>query len=234
MIDRAQPLSRDKIVAAAVELVDADGYSAFSLRRLAAHLGVHDRAVRYHVGTREALLDMMVSQVVTEVNVPDPATVDWQDWFRLASSGIRRVMVAHPQMAPLVADLLPTGPVGTELIAGAAQALCRATDDIGAVADCLNAWTRFVVGTLTVEPGISRLASSRRSRPLNDQLDEMDPHPRHLLEELLRRAQADHDLGAPFVSRLDSIFTGALEVLVAGMAARLESAQRDARMTGGR
>src|SRR6478752_8566029 len=73
---RRIPLSRDRVLAAAVVLADQVGIEALSMRRLAQELGVVPMALYKHVANKEELLDGMVDALVSEI---DPA-VPGADW----------------------------------------------------------------------------------------------------------------------------------------------------------
>jgi AcrR family transcriptional regulator len=72
-----KPLSRDRVLQAAVDLADRDGIDALTMRNLAADLGVEAMSLYHHVANKEAILDGVVEVVVAEINgataqVPDP------------------------------------------------------------------------------------------------------------------------------------------------------------------
>lgn len=64
---RAEPVSRDLIVDAALRLVEADDISALTMRRLAAELGTAVTAIYWHVGNRDALLDLLVDRLLVDL-----------------------------------------------------------------------------------------------------------------------------------------------------------------------
>ena len=57
---RKEPISRDAIVAAAVQLLDREGLAALSMRRLAEELGTGAASLYRYVDTREDLIDLMI------------------------------------------------------------------------------------------------------------------------------------------------------------------------------
>jgi TetR/AcrR family transcriptional regulator, tetracycline repressor protein len=63
----AEPLNRDKVVEAALAIVEAEGIEKLSMRTLAAKLGVAVTAIYWHVGPREDLLSAIVERIGTEV-----------------------------------------------------------------------------------------------------------------------------------------------------------------------
>lgn len=68
------PLSRDRIVRAAIELADTDGLEAVSLRKVATALDAGPMRLYRYLSTKEELLDLMVDAVYGEIPAPEPPT----------------------------------------------------------------------------------------------------------------------------------------------------------------
>ena len=102
-----RPLSRERVLEAAVRLADTSGLDAVSMRRLGTDLGVEAMSLYHHVSGKEALLDAMVEHVGAELNAeiaahdaagaPDPVT-DWRAALRARALAARVVMLRHPWM----------------------------------------------------------------------------------------------------------------------------------------
>ena len=88
-------LSRDGIVAAAIELADRDGLDALSMRRLAQHLGVDPMSIYYHVSDKETLLGEMADAVAAAIPYV-PADGEWTGRLRTLIMEARRAMLRHP------------------------------------------------------------------------------------------------------------------------------------------
>lgn len=72
-------LSRERVVAAALRIADADGMAELSMRRVAAELGVATMALYRYVPSKEDLVVLMLDTVFGSVEmVPDPETVGWR------------------------------------------------------------------------------------------------------------------------------------------------------------
>ena len=69
---RRVPLSRDRVLRAAVALADKAGIESLSMRKLAQELGVVPMALYKHVANKDELLDGMVDVVVGEIDPPVP------------------------------------------------------------------------------------------------------------------------------------------------------------------
>jgi AcrR family transcriptional regulator len=102
------PLSRERIVDAAVEFIDDQGLPGLSMRRLGTVLGVEAMALYRYIPGREQLLDAVVERVVDGVaddaDVLDRPEHGWQDYLQRLAHGIRRVALTHPKAFPLVAS----------------------------------------------------------------------------------------------------------------------------------
>ena len=96
------PLSRDRVLAAAVELADREGIHSLTMRNLASALGVEAMSLYYHVANKEDLLDGMVDAIAAEMNaevarVPAPSDPgEWKAATRARILAARRVMLRHP------------------------------------------------------------------------------------------------------------------------------------------
>ena len=89
------PLSRDRVLRAAVALADREGIDALSMRRLAQELGVVPMALYKHVANKDELLDGMVDVVVGEIDPPRTGT-DWKTAVRERILSARRALLRHP------------------------------------------------------------------------------------------------------------------------------------------
>lgn len=92
---RAQALSREGIVAAAVDLADEKGIEALSMRAVARSLGVEAMSLYHHVANKDAILDGMVDVVHAEFHTPVPGA-DWRSELRARSLSAREAIKRHP------------------------------------------------------------------------------------------------------------------------------------------
>ncbi len=91
---RRAPLSRERVLRAAVALADEAGIEAVSMRKLAQELGVVPMALYKHVANKDELLDGMVDLVIDEFESPPPG-LDWQDAVRQRVLSARRAVLRH-------------------------------------------------------------------------------------------------------------------------------------------
>jgi AcrR family transcriptional regulator len=97
-------LSRDRIVEVAGALIDAEGLSALSTRRLAAELGVAGPSLYNHFATKDDILDAVADAVVSNVDVSFFATHDWRDALRRWGESYRAALTEHPNIVPFLAQ----------------------------------------------------------------------------------------------------------------------------------
>ncbi|MET0133555.1 MAG: TetR family transcriptional regulator [Kibdelosporangium sp.] len=96
-------LSRDRIRAAALEIIDRDGLPGLSMRRLAAFLGVQAPSLYSHFPTKDALLDDVCDDIMATVDVSDFRGTDWQTGIRTWARSYRAALAAHPNIVPFLA-----------------------------------------------------------------------------------------------------------------------------------
>jgi len=89
------PLSRERVLGAAVALADDGGVDALSMRKLAQELGVVPMALYKHVSNKDELLDGMVDVVVGEID-PPPSGTDWKTAIRHRVLSARSALLRHP------------------------------------------------------------------------------------------------------------------------------------------
>jgi AcrR family transcriptional regulator len=102
-----QPLSRDRIIAAATGYVDANCLDDLSMRRLGSELGVEAMSLYRYFPSKAALLDGVVCHALTDLKLPDQADREWESDVRAYARSFRRLSRDHPRLMPLLAT---TGP----------------------------------------------------------------------------------------------------------------------------
>src|SRR6516165_181138 len=107
---RREPISRDAIVTAAVELLDREGLPALSMRRLAEELGTGAASLYWHVGSKDGLLDLVFDHVIGEGKVPDPDPERWQEQIKEVARAQRAASLRHPWLVRASIGRIPMGP----------------------------------------------------------------------------------------------------------------------------
>ena len=216
---RRAPLTRARVLAAAVALADRQGIDSLSMRKLADDLGVVPMALYKHVAHKEQLLDGMVDVVVAEID-PPVAGVGWKSAVRRRILSARRVLKRHPW---------------------AARVLESRTDPTPAVLGYMDS----MIG-LFLEGGFSIDLAHHTMHALGSRLlgftqelfdDSATPAeiPPEVLAELARRFPnvarialgASHDEGSSVLSRCDdqAEFEFALDLMLDGLQERASAAR---------
>ncbi len=102
---RRDPLSRERVLRAALALADADGLATVTMRRLAADLEVEAMSLYHHIPGKDALLNGLVERVIGEVQeelAGLPAASDWRETVRARCLTARSVMLRHPWAPGLI------------------------------------------------------------------------------------------------------------------------------------
>jgi AcrR family transcriptional regulator len=103
-----EPLTRERVIEAALQLMDEEGLEAVSMRRVAREVGVEAMSLYHHVDDKEDLLDGVCERVMAEFDFPD-AVEDWRENCRRGARAWRRLLQAHPAVMRLFAE--QRGPV---------------------------------------------------------------------------------------------------------------------------
>jgi AcrR family transcriptional regulator len=103
------PLSRERILRAAMDRADRDGLAALSMRKLARALGVEAMSLYNHVANKDDLLDGLVDLVLGEIG-PPPRAAGWRAAMRRRALAARAVFVRHPWAIGLVESRTRPGP----------------------------------------------------------------------------------------------------------------------------
>ena len=107
--DRRVPLSRDRILEAAVGLADREGLHALTMRRLGSQLGVEAMALYKHVSSKDDILRGMVELVVSRIDTP-AERADWRDAMRSRAMSAREVLTRHSWAIGLLESRRSMGP----------------------------------------------------------------------------------------------------------------------------
>jgi AcrR family transcriptional regulator len=100
-VDARVPLSRERVLRAAIGLADETGIEALSMRKLGQELGVEAMSLYNHVANKDDILGGMVDIVVGEIELPAKGA-DWKAAIRRTAKSAYEVLLAHPWAANLV------------------------------------------------------------------------------------------------------------------------------------
>jgi AcrR family transcriptional regulator len=215
------PLSRERIVAAAIRLADADGLPAVSLRKVAAVLDAGPMRLYGYLSTKEELLDLMLDEVYAEIPGPEPG--DWRAALRAIAHQLRAAARRHPWFADLVGGRPSLGPHSLAHMEKALAALDGVTG-IDTIMQIFNVVSAYAIGAIRKE------AANRRAEAASG-MDErqwqrsVGPYFARVLATgrypTLVRVVRDAAHPSP-----DAVFDEGLDYVLAGVAARLAGTPR--------
>ncbi|AXE79066.1 TetR/AcrR family transcriptional regulator [Streptomyces atratus] len=219
--DQPAGLDRDRITAASVRLLDAEGLAKFSMRRLAAELDVTAMSLYWYVDTKDDLLELALDSVYSEI-APPREDAHWHDRLRELAVSYRELLVRHGWVSPLAGHFLNMGP-HSMLFSHAMQDVVRATGlPLHQQTGALSAVFQFVYGFGTIEAHfVQRSAESGVSQDefFQQALGTIRSQPQ--LSRIVESSQNLMDArGGDTVEEMrDRDFTFALDLLIAGIEA---------------
>jgi AcrR family transcriptional regulator len=170
-------LSRERVLASALELVDREGLSALSMRRLGAELGVEAMALYRYAEGKNALLDGLVEALYLELEerlAAEPGTsagkTSWRSELHRIATTTYDVCLAHPQVVPLLTTRMLAVPLAQRPLAvlkdheRVITLLIAAGLDEARVTAAFRAYAAWLLGYVSAE-----------LRPMVDNPEEPDP-----------------------------------------------------------
>ncbi|GAA1911181.1 TetR/AcrR family transcriptional regulator [Streptantibioticus ferralitis] len=210
-------LDHEKIVKTTVRLLDAHGLQNFSMRRLAAELGVTPMSVYWYVDNKDDLLEYALDEAFGEVPLPaGDAAADWRDTVRELALSYRRMLATHPWASRLMGEYANVGPKSVAFSTVAHQVMQRAGLPPEMIPGALAAVYQFVYGYGTVEGRWTELCRSTGASEddlFHEMADAVRERPQYQdLTEFI-----DLRTKMPMAQSRDRDFTVALECVIAGI-----------------
>jgi AcrR family transcriptional regulator len=102
--DRRAPLNRDRVLCAAISLVDQDGIESLSMRKLGQALGVEAMSLYNHVASKDEILDGIADHVLSEIDLP-ATNADWEEAIWRCGISAHDTLAAHPWACTLIMSI---------------------------------------------------------------------------------------------------------------------------------
>ncbi|MEU8364583.1 TetR/AcrR family transcriptional regulator [Nonomuraea sp. NPDC048882] len=221
---REQPsLSRDRIVSEAIQLLDAEGIDALSMRSLGARLGAGATSLYRHVANKDELIELVVDEIYGEVRVPAADPAHWRAAVTDSAHSLRSMVLRHPWVVSVLGQV-GLAYLGPNLMRQSERmlALFRAAGFAADEADqAMKLLIAYVIGMTTSEAAyLSVLARSGQNE--QDWLESLRPTTEEALQEypLLRDGRATAQTKDPEQLRADSFVYG-VERILDGLESRL-------------
>ena len=202
-------MSVERIVSAAIEIIDRDGLQGLSMRTLATRLDTGTATLYRYVQSKEDVLVEALDAVLGEIQLPEEfsPTSGWRSQVATMATALREGLLAHPNITPLLAGSVPIGPnalLGREAML---SVLLDAGFEPSLAARTYLAIAHYVIGFVLAENPDSSAYGTDQKRSLRRYYERLAPEsfPRivALADELTARNNAQE-----FVFGLDLILEG--------------------------
>jgi AcrR family transcriptional regulator len=208
---RTDALSRQRIIAAAIELLDAGGEGALTIRALASRLATGSGAIYWHVTDKNELLAQAADEVIAGVMAKIVDGARPKDAIRAVALGVFDAIEAHPWVGTQLFRE-PWRPATLQIMEGISQQLHRLGGPGAARFNSVTALLHYILGVAGQNAANARLAAPHMDRPaflasVAAQWAAQDParYPfvRQMADEL-----RDHDDREQFLAGIDLILAG--------------------------
>jgi AcrR family transcriptional regulator len=215
------PLSRARILDAALRFVDQHGLEALSMRKLAAELGVEAMSLYNHVPSKGAVLDGLLEGLLDEIDVRPGGGRHWTERIRVAARSFRRQALRHPSFVQLLTTQHVHSEATMRPLEASLSILRQAGFDPEEALLAYRALIGYAIGFVTQEvSGALGLpdCGPEASGKLHEGVEvELDPERFPVLAETLPLGQR---------LRLDEAFDFGLDLILAGLQSRLAARGR--------
>ena len=229
-------LSREAIVAAAIHVIDEEGFEAVSMRRVAQEFGTGAASLYAYVANKDELMDLIVDEIMLEsaigAQVPAADVDDWQEQIKAMIRATYRVLISHRDIAKAMLGRIPFGPNGLRNVESMLNVL-RAHG----MPDYVAAYAGDLIGQYMVGTAIEDYmwqerypdASPEQVRAAMSEVgDYLESLPKEEFPNLtaLARVMVGENVGEPDKPLFDRFELG-LDILVRGLASFLPASPRD-------
>jgi AcrR family transcriptional regulator len=151
---RRAPLTRERVLRAALRLADREGIDSVSMRKLGQALGVEAMSLYKHVADKEDVLDGLADLVIGEVELP-PGDLEWKPALRQIAISVHEGLLRHPWAAAVLDSRLHPGPARLRYLDTVIGILRRAGFPLPDVARAFMALDSHIYGFTLQETNIS-------------------------------------------------------------------------------
>ncbi len=211
------PLSREKIVRAAVAIADSDGLAAVSLRKVGASLDAGPMRLYGYLSTKEELLDLMIDAVYGEIASMGPIDGDWRSILRTIARHTRQACHAHTWFIDLLGGRPHLGPNALAFLETSLAALNNAPgfEHIDVCMRAIGTVNAYAVGAIRSESselksGLNKAEWQKAWWPYLERRIATERFP------MLAKVVRDASHPSP-----DAVFNGGLDTVLDGVAAQL-------------
>jgi AcrR family transcriptional regulator len=204
---RRAPLTRERVLAAALALVDEGGEEALTMRTLGRQLGVEAMSLYNHVANKEDIIDGLVELVFGEIDVPVPGDGDWKPAMRRRAISVRAALNRHRWAVGLMEGRLHPGPASLRHHDATMGSLREAGFPFRAAVHASSVMDAYIYGFALQEKNLPFESPEEVAEVMEIQRQNapgMDDYP-YLVEVATEMATAGYDYATEFLFGLDLI-----------------------------
>jgi AcrR family transcriptional regulator len=168
------PVGLERIIDAAMEILDHDGADALSMRSLAGRLGSSTATLYRHVSSKDEILAYVADRILGQTNLEGVGFDNWQQACRAGARALYTTLTQHPKAVPLLVKQVPAGPNALEARERGIAVLLAAGFPPGLAARGYTAIAHFVIGFALQQPA-DETADPGRGRRLRDYYRSLEP-----------------------------------------------------------
>ena len=219
------PLTRQRVVAAAVALADRGGVGSLSMRKLAQELGVEAMSLYHHVANKDDLLDGLIDVVFGEIDLPS-GEAGWKAAMRQRAISAREALQRHPWATGLMESRSTPGPANLRHHDAVLGVLRNDGFTVELAAHAYSLLDSYIYGFALQEAGLPFDTPEETAEVAETMMASFptDAYP-HLTEIAITHVlQPGYSYGNEFLFGLDLILDG-LDRALAALADRLDPAE---------
>lgn len=202
------PLTKARVLQAALDLVDREGLGAMTMRRLGTELGVEAMSLYKHVANKEAILDGILELVVAEIEIPADGAA-WKDAMRRRATSAREVLSRHSWAIGLLVAGATLGPNALRYVDAILGSLRSAGFSLENAAHAFWLLDCYVYGQVIQETSLPFSTSLEMAESGQSVLEQITPHDHPHLAEIGEHAlTTEYSFDGEFVFGLDLILDG--------------------------
>jgi AcrR family transcriptional regulator len=203
------PLTRQRVLDAAVALADRDGVGSLSMRKLATELGVEAMSLYHHVANKAAILDGIVDVVFAEIELPS-GDVGWKEAMRQRALSAREALRRHPWATALMESRSTPGPANLRHHDAVLGILRSAGFSLELVAHAYSLLDAYIYGFALQETSLPFSTPEETAEVAQSIMAEFptDEYPHLTAFAVEHVLQPGYDYGDEFLFGLDLILDG--------------------------
>lgn len=208
---RADTLSRERIIAVAIEILDADGENALTFRALAARLKTGSGALYWHIADKNELLAAAADRIIAQMMAALDPGIDPHGAIRAIALGVFDAIDAHPWVGTqLIRE--PWQPGTLRIFEGIGRGLVALGVPEPAQFDAWSALVNYMLGVAgqnAVNARLLREGSNRLAflEAVATRWEQLDPADFQFVRGLAKQLR-DHDDREQFLAGIDLILSG--------------------------